>query len=255
MLLLVVSASVVAQAEEWRKTFSLSGSPDINVDADDADIRVSSSDRKDVEAVVYTEGWKIGPGDVHVTDRQTGNKIELTVRTPHNVHFSFHHRTIRVELSVPGNADLNLHSGDGNIRAKDIKGDVRLDSGDGDIEANAIEGKLLADTKDGNIRVDGVFTALDLHTGDGNVDAEAGSASKMMQRWTLSTGDGNVDLRVPEGLSAELDAHTGDGHVTVDFPVTINGSMKESSVRGRLNSGGQPLELCTGDGNITLRKN
>jgi hypothetical protein len=77
----------------------------------------------------------------------------------------------------------------------------------------------------------------------------------MVQGWTLMTRDGNIVLRVPANFSAELDAHSGDGRVTVDFPVTINGSMQESSIRGRLNGGGQALELRTGDGNISLRKN
>jgi len=256
-LVLLISIAAAARAEEWRKTYSVSGRSDINVDANDANIRIYTSDRSDVEAVVYTEGWKIGPDDVHINDRQSGNKIELTLRTPRNVHFgfSFHNRTIRIELNVPREADLNLHSGDGNIRVENIRGGLHLDSGDGEVEAHGVEGRLLADTKDGNIRVDGAFTTLDLHTGDGNIEIEVGSGSKMMQAWTLRTGDGNIVLRIPENFSAELDAHSGDGRVTVDLPVTVNGSLKESSVRGRLNAGGQLLELRTGDGNITIRKN
>jgi len=256
-LVFLISLSAVAHAEEWRKTFSLSGRPEISVDANDANLRVYAADRKDVEAVVITEGWKIGPGEVHVNDRQNGNKVELTVRTPHSVHFgfSFRSRTIRVELNVPRDSDLSLHSGDGNIRAENVNGKLHLDTGDGEIEARGVEGTLDANTSDGNIRADGTFNALDLHTGDGNIEAEAGSSSKMLQGWTLKTGDGNIVLRVPANFSAELDAHSGDGRVTVDFPVTINGSMQESSIRGRLNGGGQALELRTGDGNISLRKN
>ena len=251
-LLTCVSA---ARAEEWRKSFSLSGRPEIKVDANDANIRVNSSDRRDVEAVVITEGWK--PGEVQVTDRQDGNKVEVTVRTPRGVHFGFSFRshTIRVELNVPRDSDLSLHSGDGNIRTESVNGKLRLETGDGDIEARDIEGTLDANTGDGNIRTNGAFTALDLHSGDGNIDAEASSASKMMQAWTLKTGDGNIVLRLPVNLSAELDAHTGDGQVNVDFPVTINGSMRESTLKGQMNGGGQTLELRTGDGNISLRKN
>jgi DUF4097 and DUF4098 domain-containing protein YvlB len=244
--------SLSAQAEEWRKTFSVSGTPDIAVDANDADIRVYASERKDVEAVVFTQGYKIGPSDVSISDHQTGDRVDLKVHVPHGVSLGWHNRSVKIELNVPRQSDLNLHTGDGNIRLQGVKGNLRLDTGDGEIEALDSAGPLKADTRDGNIRVDGVFAALDVHTGDGNILVTAGAGSKMNSDWLLRTGDGNVELRLPEGFSANLDAHTGDGHISVDFPVTIEGGIKESTIRGKMNGGGQSLELRSGDGNITV---
>jgi DUF4097 and DUF4098 domain-containing protein YvlB len=253
-LTLVVLAALSVHAEEWRKTFPASGTPDIQVDANDAEIRVSAADRHDIEAVVTTQGWKIGPGDVSVADRQTGSRVELKVQTPSTRGIGWHNRSVRIELSVPRQADLNLHTGDGNIRLRDVQGNLRLDSGDGEIEAIAVEGPLKADTSDGNIRIEGVFSSLDVRSGDGNISAEAKSGSKMTSGWVLRTGDGNVQLRVPSDFAADLDAHTGDGEVSVDVPVTMEGSFRESTVRGKMNGGGQPLELRSGDGNITVAK-
>jgi len=155
---------------------------------------------------------------------------------------------------VPRESDLNLHSGDGNIRVENVKGQFHIESGDGDIEMRAADGKLTSTTKDGNIRVEGRFDGLDLHTGDGNIDAAVAKGSVMSSGWTLRSGDGNIVLRIPEGFSADLDANTADGHVTVDFPVTVAGSIRESNIRGKLNGGGATLELRTGDGNIELEK-
>jgi DUF4097 and DUF4098 domain-containing protein YvlB len=256
LLLLCVSliavVSLSAQAEEWRKTFSFSATPNIAVDTNDADIRVNTSERKDVEAVVTTQGYKIGPNDLSVTDHQAGDRLELKVRVPHTWGISFHNRSVRIELNVPRQTDLNLHTGDGNIRVQGVRGNLRLDSGDGAIEALDSAGPLKADTRDGNIRVDGVFSALEVHSGDGNIVVTAGAGSKMNSSWLLDTGDGNVELRLPEGFSADLDAHTGDGRVSVDFPVTIEGGVREASIRGKMNGGGQSLELRSGDGNITV---
>lgn len=247
--------SLNVSAEEWRKTYTVSGKPDIQVNANDADLRVYTSDRKDVEVIVIADGYKIGDNDVRVTDRQSGDRLVFEVSRPHhNVLFNFHSKGIRVELNIPRTADLNLHTGDGDIRVQPVTGNLQLDSGDGNIEAMGVAGPLKADTKDGNIRAQGVFTALDLHTGDGNVDAEVDSGSKMNSAWALRTGDGNISLQVPADFGAELDAHTGDGRVNVDVPVTVNGGLRETSIRGKINSGGQYLELRTGDGDISVRR-
>jgi Putative adhesin len=95
---------------------------------------------------------------------------------------------------------------------------------------------------------------LTLHSGDGNIDAEAEAGSKNTTGWNLHTGDGNIALRLPSDFAADLDAETGDGRVNIDLPLMTNESAKERIVRGKINGGGSPLELRTGDGNIDLEK-
>lgn len=244
-----------ARAEDWNKSFPVSGKAEIHVNANDAEIEVRASDGKQIEAHVTTRGLKIGPNDVRITDRQTGDRLDLDVHRP-SPHFCIGicKQNVRVELTVPRQADLYLHTGDGSIRVDGVQGDLRLDSGDGSIEARSVDGKLNADTHDGHIRTDGRFDALYLHTGDGHVEAEVRTGSRMTQGWTIRTADGRIELRLPPDFAAELDAHTGDGHVDIDFPVTVSGSMHENTVRGKMNGGGQLLELRTGDGNITVAK-
>jgi DUF4097 and DUF4098 domain-containing protein YvlB len=220
----------------------------------DGEIRIHASDRKDIEAVVVVTGEKIGSSGVRITDNQQGNQVNLTVKVPNHWGIGWHHRTVRVEIETPREANLNLHSGDGNVRVLEVKGVVRIETGDGDVEAAGTDGTLQAHTGDGNIRVDGLCTALDLQTGDGNIDAEVRQGSRMDSRWALRSGDGNIELRLPESFSAEVDAHTGDGHIELGFPVVVNGSVRESTIRGKMNGGGQTLELRSGDGNITVRK-
>jgi DUF4097 and DUF4098 domain-containing protein YvlB len=257
ILLIAVFAvtALTARADEWKKEFTTSGKLNLRVETNDADVRISGWDRKETEARVITEGYKLGPSDVRVTDRQTGDQVELEVHRP-SVHFGvgWHNKNVRIEVNVPREADLNLHTGDGNIRVENVKGGLRLESGDGEIEVHSAEGKLNADTHDGNIRAEGRFDDLDLHTGDGNINAEVDRGSNPRSNWTLRTGDGNVVLRIPEGFSADLDANTGDGHVSVDFPVTVMGSLRENNIRGKINGGGPSLELRTGDGDIELKK-
>ena len=60
----------------WHKNFSPTGRPEIRVASNNADVRVYASDRKDIEALLYTDR-KISSDAV--TDRHSGNRVELDV--------------------------------------------------------------------------------------------------------------------------------------------------------------------------------
>ncbi len=252
-VLVVLALAVLARADQWKKNYPVSGAPDLRVDAGDGSLRVASWDRNEIQAQVFTEGWRIGPNDVRITESQTGNRVSLDIKLPH-LHWNFGHRSLRVELMVPRESNLDLHTSDGNIIADDVRGQHRLTTGDGNIECHGIAGTLRANTGDGQIRLVGRFDVLDLHTGDGSIDAEAQPGSKMASDWLLRTGDGNILLRLPGGFAADVDVQTGDGRISVDVPLTVSGQLRGTRLRGKLNGGGPQLELRTGDGNVQLRK-
>lgn len=242
-------------AGDWSKTFTLSGRPDLRVDSNDGAVNIRTWDRKEIEARVYTEGWKIAPGEVTITDHQTGDHVELEVRIPHHgFEITFGRRSVRVELQVPRNIRSDIHTGDGSITVDGVHGETRLSTGDGHIEAERLDGTLDAQTGDGRMRVRGRFDLLNLHTGDGSIEAEIENGSKISSEWRVQTGDGHVTLRLPSTFAAELDVHTGDGHIDSDLPVTVSGSRRENELRGKLNAGGPPLVVRTNDGSIRLEK-
>ena len=266
-----------AHAEEWNKSYKLSGRPNLRVITNDGHVDLYSSDSSQIDAHVTTTGWPIdGSGNgrgVKITESQSGNDVTIEVHVP-TMHFSFSwsNRGVRIELHVPRNADfdvetgdgsvtsqafsgnLRISTGDGNIDAHGLKGEVRLHSGDGHIDGEDLDGSLHADSGDGRITVRGRFDKLTLESGDGSVNAEAASGSKIQDGWSLRSGDGSVTVRLPDGLNADLDAHTGDGSITLDFPVTVSGSLSRSTIRGKIGSGGPPLMVHTGDGSIHIEK-
>lgn len=250
-----VLASAALLADDWSKKYTIAGHPDLRVDTNDGSVTIRTWDRKEIEARVTTSGWKIGSGEVTVTDHQTGDHVELEVRIPHRVfEVSFGHRSVRVELQVPRDIRTDIHTGDGSITVDGLHGETRLSTGDGHIEAERLDGILDAQTGDGRLRVRGRFDQLNLHTGDGSIEAEIESGSRMSSEWRVRTGDGHVTLRLPANFSAELDVHTGDGHIDSDLPVTVSGLRRENELRGKLNAGGPPLVVRTNDGSIRLER-
>ena len=254
--LIVLASAVGLRAEEWTKTYVVTGKPEVRVSLDDGSIHVSTRNDTGVKATVSTCGWKFGPHDVRVEENQSGNRIDIQVEVPRGMHVVVGCKSVSVELVVPSQSDLDLRSRDGSIAAEGVKGTERLSTGDGRIDARAIDGVLNADTQDGAVSVDGRFDALTVHTGDGRIDAIVRRGSKVSSAWSLMTKDGNVSIRLPSDVNAELDARTADGSINCEFPLAVSSSGDEDAhaVRGNLNGGGPMLELRTQDGRIDVLK-
>ena len=270
---LAVSAAP-AHADQWSKTYQVNGRAGLHVMTGDGDVVVTGADQQRIDARVTATGWKIGPNDVQIIESQSGNSVSIEVKVPRwgFSMFGGNRKSLRVEVSVPRELDLDVRTsdgnvtaqgvsgkiqfdtGDGNVTAGNIKGDIRIHTGDGHIEGHNFDGSLDANTGDGNLRIDGRFDALALKTGDGNIEAQVGSGSKVASGWNLHSGDGHITLRVPGDLNATLDAHTGDGSITLDIPIQVSGSLSHSSVRGKMNAGGATLAVSSGDGSIHIEK-
>jgi len=250
---LFAAITSAARADEWKKAFTTTGRPEVRITTNDASIEVRATDRKDTEVRVITKGIDIGSKKVRITENQSGDTISVEVhRSSHGLHISWNEDSTRVEVEVPREANLDLHSGDGHISIDDVKGDLRLDTSDGHIDANHVDGKLHARTSDGHMTIDGRFDDLDLRTSDGHIDAAIRQGSVMNNDWNVQTGDGRVEVRLPETMNVDIDLHTGDGRVSSDVPLTMSGEMGRSDVHGKLNAGGFQLRIHTSDGGIHL---
>ncbi len=255
LLLCLAAFSVSAYADDWNKSYQVGNNPNLHVDTNDASINITHGVSNTINAHVVADGVSIGNSGVRITERQDADKIDLQVHVPNQwgMHIGVH-RGVRVEIQVPPQSTLDLHSGDGHISVAGITGQARIDTGDGSIEVQEFNGGLHAHTGDGHMTIDGVFTDLDLRTGDGHVDLTVRPGSKLTNGWLIHTSDGRVEARLPQDLAAELYAHTGDGRIQLDLPVTVNGSIESSRIRGKLNGGGPLLEVTTGDGGIHISK-
>jgi len=255
VLAVSAAAALPAQADEWSKTYSISGKPDLRVETSDANIRVTTWDQNTIEAKVITIRYKIGEGGIRVDERQSGDTVEIEVHYPHhdfNVGWGSHR--VDIIIQMPREGKVNLRTGDGRIEVASLKGDMELHTGDGSVNLDGVDGNLHATTGDGHIQANGRFDNLGLKTGDGRVDVRALTGSSLASGWKLETGDGSVSLEVPGDLAADVDLHTSDGHIDLDMPVTTTGTLRQNEVHGKLNGGGSALTIRTGDGSIHLRK-
>jgi Putative adhesin len=162
---------------------------------------------------------------------------------------------------------VHAGTGSGNIVLERVKGNVRAKTGSGTIRALAIAGGFEGDTGSGDITLEqtasGAVRAstgsggMDLRGIHGSLDAKAGSGTIQAEgsptgAWVLHSGSGSVRLRLPSDAAFDLDAHTSSGSISVNHPVTVQGTMGRKDIRGKVGGGGVPVEVETGSGNIDI---
>jgi DUF4097 and DUF4098 domain-containing protein YvlB len=245
-----------AHADDWSKTYTLTGKPELRVEAREASIRIEAWDQNQIEAHVVTQGWHIGSGELEIVEHQQGNDVDIELRQPHRAHFSFgveSHRT-ELEIHMPRSAKVNVHSGDGAVLAKGLEGELDFTTGDGSLTILDVDGSLHAHTSDGSVRVSGRFDVLELRTSDGRAEVEAKPGSQLHEAWDIRSSDGSVTLRIPGDLAADVELHTSDGSITTNIPLVVEGSFNRHDIHGKMNGGGNRLTVHTSDGSVTLDK-
>ncbi len=109
-----------ALADEWNRTYQVGDKPSLRVDTNDASVEVSRGQSHVMSVRIVSEAINIGTGGVSIIDRQNGDSLDLQVHMPHQygIHITWHSPRVRVEVQVPQETTLDLHSGDGHIRVE-----------------------------------------------------------------------------------------------------------------------------------------
>jgi DUF4097 and DUF4098 domain-containing protein YvlB len=252
---LFLAIAPFAQADDWSKTYTITDKPDLRVESSDANLHVDTWDQKTIQVHITSSHFKIGEGGIKVIEHQSGDSVDIELRYPHhNFVIQFGSYRVDVDIHMPREGRVNLHTGDGVIELSHFKGNMELESGDGHQDIDEVDGNLRARTGDGHIRATGRFDSLDLNTGDGRIEARATHGSSLASSWNVHTGDGSVTLQLPDNLAADVDLRTSDGHINLEIPVTVEGRLGDKNIHGKINGGGNLLTVHTGDGSIRIEK-
>ena len=234
-----------AHADDWSKTYDLTGKPELRVEAHDANVRIEAWDQNKIEARVSTHGGHIGigGGSLEIVEHQQGNAVDIELRQPHHFSIGIDTRRTDLEIRMPRSA-----------KAKGLEGELDFTTGDGSLEIEGVDGRLRAHTSDGSVRVSGRFDVLELRTSDGRVEVEARPGSQLQEAWDVRSSDGSVTLRLPGDLAADVALHTSDGRITTNIPIAVEGGFGRHDIHGKMNGGGKLLTVHTSDGSVTLDK-
>jgi DUF4097 and DUF4098 domain-containing protein YvlB len=245
-----------AHAEEFVKSYSVSGRTEVYLRADDGSVRVRPSDSAKVEFRVIYEGYTLND-NLTLEARQDGNRVELIERIQRFDSWKhdwkereFGRRRINIEVRAPKDSDLRIETGDGSVHVSSMNGLVDVRTGDGFVDVSDLSGRVDVRSGDGAIQADRVKGDLRLRTTDGAINGT--DLDGRLQAWTgdgqvqltgrfdelnIASGDGRVVARATKGsvVSFPWNIRTGDGSVEVAIPDGLKADLDVATRDGRIN--------------------
>jgi len=232
------------------KSFTVSKGGTLEVSVSQGDIRILPWDRNEVLVKVPgsdeedMEDFRIVQDGNNVVVRGDSNVVRLEVNVPSQFNLDLHTSGGEIEIRGPmtgelkgstSGGDINLsdagpvvdfRTSGGNVVASKILGDASLQTSGGDLEVQNVSGNLDAVTQGGNVTIGNVDKTLKVRSGGGNIEIGnvGGPAS-------ISTGGGEL---IVGKVSGNVDLSTGGGSI-------------------QLNGGTGTITARTGGGDITLK--
>jgi len=218
-----------------RTTFALP-SGHLCVNTMNGGIDITGEDRPDVALEARVTAW--APSESEADDLlsqvviDTGNG-DIRDHGPHAHFLSRTGYSVDYHLHVPRHLATDLHTMNGGIELARLDGNLHFETTNGGVSLDRLSGDVEGHTVNGGLNVS---LAGDRWQGDG---------------LHADTTNGGIELRVPEHYSAHLETGTVNGGINVDFPITIQGSIK-NRLNTDLGSGGATVHVQTVNGGVTI---
>ena len=142
---------------------------------------------------------------------------------------------VSYEILVPRRTDLRVDTHNGPIAVQEVVGRMELTAVNGPLSLDGVGGDVRARTTNGPVRV-----TLEGRRWEGTgLDAEA--------------TNGPVVLSIPSNYSARLETGTVNGPMSIDFPITVQGRLR-NRLTVDIGSGGPPVRVVTTNGPVVVRR-
>jgi len=268
-LLLIAAGSAQAAEKTLDRSFNVSPGGTLFVDADGSSVHVSGTDSNQVVVHMLFRGSDNEVAGLTLDAVQKDNDVTVTMKKQRKgwTWWGRWSGDQEIEIKVPRQYVVNVHTGGGSIQlhdtvgaatlktsggsinAKNVVGNIELDTSGGSIVAETIKGDVDADTSGGSVRLTRIDGKIRGNTSGGSVSVSLVGANRGI---SATTSGGGIELRLPRGTTANIDASTSGGNVNTELPVTTT-ELKETRLVGTLNGGGAPIYAHTSGGSVSLR--
>jgi len=140
---------------------------------------------------------------------------------------------VNFRLHVPRHLSAQLHSENGGIDITNIDGEISANTTNGGLTLRDLSGKVHATTVNGGVNV--ALNGSQWH-GEG---------------FFAKSTNGGVTVKAPDHYSAHLVASTVNGGISVDFPITIQGSIHHR-IDTQIGQGGPTIQVETTNGGVSI---
>ncbi len=187
--------------------------------------------------------------EIRLEGRRVGSELRIEID-----YGDFHHKrryyACNLEVRMPSDIDLSLHTTNGKLQIDEMDGRVRASTTNGSIDLDGCGGDAELDSTNGKITTGPVEGDLHASITNGSIEIE-GAAGDVR----ASTTNGAIKLEVKRGNGFRINASTTNGRVAVDLPddeFTGEFNRRHTRVEGRYGDGRHRIELRTTNGGIRI---
>ncbi len=250
VLLALATAAPVGADYRVEKELALSPGGEFTLRTDSGRLTVRGTSRRNARVVVTSRNddfedrfdltFEETPNGVTVAAERRGSWISRW--------FSWFGDGVHFEVEVPYDTELDLRTTGGAVDVSEIRARVDARTSGGSIEIQDVSGDAQVRTSGGAIRGADMGGDIDADTSGGSIKLH-GMAGVVK----ASTSGGSVTVYLDSASALDIEASTSGGRVTVDLPVSVQGEISKSKVRGTLNGGGALLRLRTSGGGVRVK--
>ena len=143
--------------------------------------------------------------------------------------------SVSFEVMVPRRSDLSLETHNGGVSIEGVEGRIEFSAMNGGVRLAEVAGDVRGGTTNGGLHVE---LSGDRWNGSG---------------LDVSTTNGGISLAIPRDYSARLETGTVNGGLNFDFPITIQGSLR-NKITTTLGSGGPTVRVMTTNGGVRVTR-
>lgn len=268
--------NITAQEKNFNldEVYNLATDGTIHLKSEDANVKITGSDRSDVHVVIdrteTTRGVRSSRSrfDIKVEERQGDLYITESARRGVTFQIGSWRVDYEIEIEMPQTGSLRIKGDDDDYVIRSVNGQISIETDDGDVELIECNGnKFDIELEDGDLKMDGGKGSIYVNVDDGDVDirngdfdsvevtAEDGNVSietKLSDRgvYELRGDDADIDFVVLGG-GGEFNVSKDDGRISASSAFdTIQESERRSKLQ--LNGGKADIDIRIEDGRVRL---
>jgi hypothetical protein len=225
-------------SEQWTRTYTLPATGRFELTNINGSITIEASTDGKVE--VHAE--RIAKSSSDEAARELLKKIEI--------HEEVAADRVALETRAPKTWGRDGHEVKYAVKVpKGVR--VSAKNTNGGIDLRHLENEVTATTTNGGIKGDDLAGRVEVSTTNGGVDLTLGAVPGTIKAQTVN---GGVSLTVPGDTKADLSAHVVNGGIHVDDALKFEpvGEQNRRQVEGRLNGGGNRIEVSTTNGGVSV---
>jgi hypothetical protein len=225
--------------DEWIRSYPLDAAGEVQIGGSSGSVDVQGVDGDTVEvraeriarATTDEAAREILPR-ISIKEETSAGKVALRTEALGGIVIGVSVE-VRYDVRAPKTATIRVRTGNGAVGVKGFTGRVLVNSFNGGVTAVDLGGGVEVRSVNGNAKIALASVGADL------ID--------------LRVTNGGLTLTLPETANANLLATCTNGNIDVSaLKLESMGEQSPRRVRGRLNTGGTPIELSAINGNILV---